>query len=149
VGRQCFSAPCMEPPWRSAGPSLQQPLEGRKQLPNVSGLYPGTAGLPDRMAGTVGPEGLSSRTSGSQLGRHKNAALCPGWAGCDGRKGEWEGRVGVRAVRALTLRPQVPAGEWIGFLLARAHQRRMGDTARFVDHMHIHACMYKCVHSHR
>lgn len=40
-------------------PSLQQPLEGRRQLPNVSGLYPGTADLPDRMAGPVGPEGLS------------------------------------------------------------------------------------------
>lgn len=124
MGKQCFSAPCMEPPWRSAGPSLQQPLEGRKQLPKC--LYPGTAGLPDRMAGTVGPEGLSPRMSGSQHRRHKNAALWPGWAGCDGKKGSWKGRVGVRAVMALTIQPPVPAGEWIGFLLAEAHQRRMG-----------------------
>lgn len=60
--------------WRSAVPSLQQPLEGRRQLPNVSGLYPGTAGLPERMAGPVGPEGLSSSTPGSQLHRHKDVA---------------------------------------------------------------------------
>lgn len=40
----------LQPPWRSATPSLQQPLEGRKQLPCVTGLYPGTADLPDRMA---------------------------------------------------------------------------------------------------
>lgn len=46
----------------------------------------------------------------------------PRLAGCDGRKGSWEGGAGVRAVGVLTIQPQVPAGEWIGFLLAR------GDT---------------------
>lgn len=56
----------LQPPWRSAMPSLQQPLEGRRQLPNVCGLYPGTADLPDRMAGPVGPEGFSSSMSGFQ-----------------------------------------------------------------------------------
>lgn len=94
MGRQCFSAPCMEPPWRSAGPSLQQPLEGRKQLPNVSGLYPGTAGLPDRMAGTVGPEGLSSRTQVPSLVDTRMQPCAQAgqgvMAGRESGKGEWE-----------------------------------------------------------
>lgn len=71
-------------------------------------MYPGTADLPD------GPKGLSSSTLGSQFRRHKDVALCPGWAGCDSREGTWEGRAGVRAAGVLTtLQPQVPAGEWI------------------------------------
>lgn len=100
----------LQPPWRPAMPSLQQPLEGRRRLPNASGLCPGTAGLPDRMAGPADPEGHSSSTPGFPGAQTQGHSLRT-WA----RQGVTTGRAPGKGERE--------SGQWVSLVTRQRASR--------------------------
>lgn len=84
-------------------PSLQQLLEGRRKLPKVSGLCPGTAGLPDRMAGPAGLEGHSSSTSGFPAAQTQGHSL-----GAQARQGV--------TTRSTPGKGELKSGQWVSLV---------------------------------